>query len=293
MISGALPSEFGDVVAAYVIDLQQSMLALLPVFDCGMLNSLQVETSPAGQAFQHLRAVVVDISSGDLEIGFPTMMWLPLVSGSERLGVLGVRSPAERSGDPIVAVWLARLADQVADLLEVSQRHSDQLIRLRRTRHLNLAAEIQWDLLPPLNYDDATVSLAAALEPAYSVAGDSIDYAVDSNRVRFALFDAVGHGLRAAQMVSLAVGCYRNARRWGLDLSDTVEQIDEAISLHFLEHQFVTGLVGEFDPGTGSLTFVNAGHPPPILIRNELAIGELDASSRLPFGLRHLSPSDG
>ena len=57
--------------------------------------------------------------------------------------------------------------------------YGDTLVRLRRTARMGLAAEIQWNLLPPLSFASTEVSVAAALEPAYEVAGDSVDYAVD------------------------------------------------------------------------------------------------------------------
>ena len=50
------------------------------------------------------------------------------------------------------------------------------------------------------------------LEPAYEVAGGSLDYAVDAGVERFAVLDGMGHGIVSAQLISLVVAAYRNAR---------------------------------------------------------------------------------
>ena len=65
--------------------------------------------------------------------------------------------------------------------------------------------EMQWALLPPLTFASRQVTIAAALEPAYEVAGDSVDYVVDAGRASLAIFDGMGHGLRSALLAVLAV----------------------------------------------------------------------------------------
>ena len=52
----------------------------------------------------------------------------------------------------------------------------------------------------------SAVTVAGGLEPAYTVAGDSLDYAVDSDVARFAVFDGMGHGLASAQLTNKGVG---------------------------------------------------------------------------------------
>lgn len=59
------------------------------------------------------------------------------------------------------------------------------------------------------------MAVAGLLEPAYDVAGDSIDYAVDPGVVHLAIFDGMGHGLRSAQLAILAVSTHRNAAAAG------------------------------------------------------------------------------
>ena len=53
------------------------------------------------------------------------------------------------------------------------------------------------------------------LEPAYEVAGDAFDYALNDDRLHVAVFDGMGHGIASTLLSTLAVGAYRHARRNG------------------------------------------------------------------------------
>ena len=62
----------------------------------------------------------------------------------------------------------------VAELVMSKTQYGDTVVRLRRQAEMGLAAELQWSLLPPLTFACAEVTVAAALEPAYEVAGDTV-----------------------------------------------------------------------------------------------------------------------
>src|SRR6267378_596512 len=60
-----------------------------------------------------------------------------------------------------------------------------------------------------------TALIAGALEPAYDIAGDAFDYAINGADLHLAIFDGLGHGLGSTLLTGLAVGAYRHARRDG------------------------------------------------------------------------------
>jgi len=150
---------------------------------------------------------------------------------------------------------------------------------------MGLAAEMQWSLLPPLTFACREVTIAAALEPAYEVAGDTVDYAVDAGWARVAVLDGMGHGLRSAQLATLAVAAYRNARRADRSLTDTPPLIHDALIQAFSGTAFVTAVLAELDTDTGMFTWVNAGHPPPLLLRQGKLVRSLHSHPVLPLGL--------
>src|SRR3982750_1984984 len=155
----------------------------------------------------------------------------------------------------------------------------------RRRQPMSLAAEIAWNLLPPLTFGTDRVVISCVLAPAYEVGGDSFDYAVDGDSARFAVFDAMGHGLNAGLLATVAVGAYRNSRRQDLDLPGTVRVIDAAIAAAFGPERFVTAVIAELNLASGGLTWHSAGHPAPLLLRGGRVVKALEAEPGLPLGL--------
>jgi serine phosphatase RsbU (regulator of sigma subunit) len=144
---------------------------------------------------------------------------------------------------------------------------------------------MQWALLPPLTFACKDVTVAAALEPAYEIAGDTIDYAIDVGVARFAVFDGMGHGLTSARLAALAVAAYRHARRAGRPLRDTCLAVDSTLVDSFGGNSFTTAILGELDTRTGLLHWINAGHPEPLLLRQGRLVKTLHAAPRPPLGV--------
>ncbi|HQZ36496.1 MAG TPA: PP2C family protein-serine/threonine phosphatase, partial [Ilumatobacteraceae bacterium] len=165
------------------------------------------------------------------------------------------------------------------------RRYSDVWLRTRRAREMTAAAEAQWDLLPPLATETHEVAVSGVLEPAYEIGGDSFDYALNAGRVDLAIIDAIGHGMAAVLMSTCAVTSLRNSRRERRTLEDTYRQADSIVERHFGNSNYVTGQFGSLDLATGVLTWVNAGHLLPMLVRNGSYVGELQCRPSMPMGL--------
>ncbi len=244
--------------------------------------ALGVDGTLAGRAFRLVETVVQDLPGGRARV------WLPLLDGSDRLGVLAVTLT---DPDDLIAaggVLLARLrrfAALAAELIVSNTLHGDTLVKVRRQGTMGLAAEMQWSLLPPLTFACHEVTVAAAMEPAYEVAGDSVDYSVDAGSLRLAVMDGMGHGLQSAQLASLAVAAYRNARRSDRRLSETAQVVDAAVFSAFGGDAFLTGVLAELDTDNGLLSWINAGHPEPLLLRGGRLVKTLTVEATAPLGL--------
>lgn len=271
----------------YLVDLQQ--VSLVPFVGSDHLQHhehiepLAVDSTVAGRCFQRLEVLEQPAPTG-------VRVWLPQVDGAERLGVLGVTlaagSPPPGGTD---RVRLARFAGLVAELLVTKTFYGDAIVSTRRRGRMGLAAEMQWGLLPPLTFAGKGFVLAGVLEPAYEVAGDSLDYAVDEGVARFALVDGMGHGLGSAQLAVLVVSAYRHARRQGRSLLATAALLDATLTEAHAGDAFATAVLAELDPGTGVLSWVNAGHPEPLLIRDGRLVRHLHVDPGLPLGLGALA----
>jgi hypothetical protein len=216
--------------------------------------------SAAGQAFRQQRVVKVGSTQSPA-----CTVYVPVTMRSERLGVLEVRLP---SVDDRILGALDDTGRITAYALAAARRYTDRFERIRRRRDFILAAEIQWELLPVLAYDTPRFALAGNLEPAYEIAGDTFDYAVSRERLTLTITDAIGHGLRAALMGSLAVNAMRNQRRIGAGIDAQAHEASAQLDQQFGGETYVTGLLLQLDPRTGVGTIINAGHPPPIMLRN-------------------------
>jgi serine phosphatase RsbU (regulator of sigma subunit) len=215
-------------------------------------------------------------------------LFLPMIDGTDRVGVLALSVRSATAGLRDLARQIAGL---VADLIVTKGAYTDAYFNARRDRPMSLAAEMQWQLLPPLTLTTPDFALAGILEPAYEVGGDSFDYALNGRTLHLAIIDAMGHGLPAATMATVAIGAYRHARRAGVDLGDIYELMDHAMSSQFGNDKFATAQLGQLDVPSGVLTWVNAGHPAPLLLRDRRVVNSLDGPTTWPIGLGGKAPS--
>jgi Stage II sporulation protein E (SpoIIE) len=269
-------------VVVYLADYGQTRLVPLPYRGMPGRTPFSIEGTLAGRAYR-----TAGVLEGEADGGDGRRLWLPLVHGSERIGVMEATfaGPAVSSA---LRDACQRYARMVATLVVGRWAYGDVFERVRRERPMRLPAEIQWRLLPPTTFATDWFVVSGMLEPWDEVGGDAFDYAVNEGRVHLAVFDAMGHGLNATLLSTVAVGVYRNARRAGLDLPETYTAIDREIAEQFGRQYFVTGLLLELDSRVGRLDWISAGHLPPLLLRQGRLVKTLAARPATPMGLRLL-----
>ncbi|MFF3437615.1 PP2C family protein-serine/threonine phosphatase [Streptosporangium sp. NPDC002721] len=292
------PSAGLTEVLIYLADLQHNVLRLLTGKGesvgknaCMEPCELRVDGTLAGRAFQEVRILIAtgdgaaeaETDAGEGADG-ARRWWVPLLDGTERLGVL--RVSAEAGAGERIQDNMRDLASLVALLVVDKRPCSDYYARLVRTRSMHVAAEMQWSLMPPLTFADHRVTIAAALEPAYQVGGDAFDYAIAGDVVHVGIFDAMGHDVSAGLSANLAVAACRNNRRQGADLAATSEAIEQILITEFgLATRFVTAILADLNTRTGMLSWVNRGHHPPVVIRGGRWATTLECRPAHPMGL--------
>jgi serine phosphatase RsbU (regulator of sigma subunit) len=285
----------------YLADRQQIVLRVLPLIPDEVLGEepLLIDGTLAGRAFRDVELVGPHRTAAEAAAGEPYRFWVPILDGTDRLGVLEVRSP--RLGEDVTR-RLRALAALVGLLIVSKRSHSDSYARVTRTRRMSLAAEVQWQLLPPLAFANDRVAVGAAIEPAYEVGGDAFSYALSGRSFYLSIFDAMGHDTAAGLTASIAIGSWRSHRRLGLGLAAISNEIGRDVVEQFDGERYVTGILSHLDLDTGELTWVNRGHPPPLIIRGGRWIDTLETEPSLPMGLilperpreyrRRLEPGD-
>ncbi|MFF3563570.1 PP2C family protein-serine/threonine phosphatase [Streptomyces sp. NPDC002574] len=269
-----------DEVAIFMADLQDTVLRRMTGFGPdarqGADEQFPVEGTTAGRTFQYGRPASHPVAGSTRR-----QWWLPLLHGTDRLGVLRVTT-GDSSGQSRQDLEL--LASVVALLLVGKSATSDAYARLVRTEAMSVAAEMQWHLLPPRTYADAHVVIGGLLEPAYQVGGDVFDYALAGNMAHLAVFDSMGHDTSAGVAASLALAACRNHRRQNTGLVETTVEIEKALIHEFERIRYVTAVLADLDLDTGLFTWVNRGHLPPLVIRGNRWSSHLQCPPAHPMG---------
>jgi serine phosphatase RsbU (regulator of sigma subunit) len=274
-------------VRIFLADLQQHQLQALPGGVGRAPSSLVIDSTLAGRAFRTI--TVQRPAAGEHPDG--RRLWVPLVDGTERLGVMEVSLAEEDERPPggdgrQTMLERCRMLGSFAGLVIAAKSvYSDSFARIQRSREMSLQAEMVWAFMAPRTFATSKVMLAAALEPAYEVGGDAFDYSLLAEHLHVSIFDSVGHDLTAGLISSVAMAACRSVRRSGGDLTELATRADQAIAGQFGASRFATALLCDLDTLTGEFTWIPCGHPPPLLIRNSKVIKELLREPRLPLGL--------
>jgi len=127
------------------------------------------------------------------------------------------------------------------------------------------------------------------LAPAQGVGGDYYDYfAMDEYRTGIAIADVAGKGIAAALLMSTvqaSLRCQLNSR--SRSLADVVSSMNRLLQRSTGDGSYATFFLAEFNRATRGLTYVNAGHNPPMLVRG--AQGEIDQALEFPATTRYFS----
>jgi serine phosphatase RsbU (regulator of sigma subunit) len=208
---------------------------------------------------------------------------LPVTCRGERLGVMSVVLPRERSVRG-AAEDLVRIADLLGHEILVAERDTDLYRLVRRTSRLTLAAEMQWELLPGRACEAAEYALGAHLEPAYAIHGDNFDWSADQDTLTLAVTNGMGEGIQASLLTNLAVKALRNARRAGIGVADQAALADQALYEQHRGARYVSTLLLRFDLASGVVEAVDAGSPQLWRQRGK-TVERVDLDAQLPLGM--------
>ncbi len=200
--------------------------------------------------------------------------------------------PVTHKDERLVYVFLGDLADVpeasarvqlvttithvVAVAIENKRLFRQQLERERYRTELALASDIQRSLVPTTLPSAEAFDMAALYRPRFGVGGDfySAEYFEDG-RLLFCVADISGKGTGAALLMSNFEASFWSLGRTRTSLASFVQALNTALFRVTRGDRFLTLFVGEFDCNTRQLSYVNAGHNPPLAMRSAGQIEEL------------------
>jgi serine phosphatase RsbU (regulator of sigma subunit) len=202
-------------------------------------------------------------------IGAPALLGLPLVAKGTLVGTMLVDHPgAEVLADERRMAILTGTAQQAALAIETARLQADSVIRQRIERELEVAQGIQRSFLPQQLPTIAGWDLSVFYRAARQVGGDFYDFIpLKSGKWGIVIADVSDKGVPAALFMVL---CRTNLRAaaFSRDLPvDTLLRVNELLLADSRSDLFVTCWYGVLDPATGEISYANAGHNPPIIVR--------------------------
>jgi len=218
--------------------------------------------------------------------GIRSAIAVPLFDNEDVIGILysdDTRPGRTFSRDQLGAFTL--LANTIAVALTQARYHKMEEEKRRQDAELGTASEILDQMLPESLLPVAGYDVLASLESCFEVGGDLYDAQfLPNGKYAFLIGDVTGKGLGAALLVSHVLSLTRFMLTEGWEPQSLVTRLNSQIFSCTDYVRFTTFFLGCLDPATGHITYVNAGHNPPYVVRANGEIEECPPTG-LPVGM--------
>jgi sigma-B regulation protein RsbU (phosphoserine phosphatase) len=202
-------------------------------------------------------------------LGLRSILCVPLKVKEEVLGVVYVDNRLQAgifTQDDLEL--LATIASSAAIAIENARLYQVAVEKGRMERELQMAREIQAGLLPRETPQVPGWEFAVRWQPAREVAGDYYDFfPLDDGRLGLVIADVSDKGMHSALFMALTRSTVRASVGRAPSPADDIGHANQILCADSTGSMFVTLFYALLDPATGELTYVNAGHNPPLLCR--------------------------
>ncbi len=186
--------------------------------------------------------------------------------------------------------YLEALGSLAIISIENANLFKEALEKQKMEKDLELARNIQKNLLPKTFPKLQYLDMDAENISAKQVGGDYYDVVMlDENRMLFAIGDVSGKGVQAALLMANLQAFLKSICKQNLPLDIATNLINDLVAENIISGSFITFFWGIFDNSTKELVYVNAGHNPPLLIRNK-KIKKLEAGGLILGMMKTLIP---
>ncbi|MEM1446377.1 MAG: SpoIIE family protein phosphatase [Planctomycetota bacterium] len=207
------------------------------------------------------------------EEGLCSMLAVGMIDQGTPIGAIQAYTTQPRAFSKEQVKLFRAVAQLTATAVSRRRLEADRQRNQNTLRQLNLAADVQRRMLPARTPDIPGLDVAAKYVPSYQLSGDFYDFIRlgepgPTSNYGFAIGDVAGKGIAASLLMA---SVRASLRAYALDvyhLSEVIRRVNVALCRDTLDAEFVTLWYGVFDPTTKRLTYCNAGHEPPLLLRN-------------------------
>lgn len=240
-------------------------------------GAIRVDENPIDREALSGKVVYIADARTDPRIRFPqhaqreglvSGLCCPMTYRGRTVGVIRVYTKFAHRFSEFEVEILRAVASQAAGAVVNSRLIAERIESERHQRHLQRAAQVQRRMIPAQPPAHRAITFGQVYEPPLELGGDFYDYlALPGGNVGLAIADVVGKGLPGALMMASVRAALRAHAHSIFDLDEIVGQVNRHMCRDTLVSEFATLFYGVFSPAGDRLTFCNAGHNPPLLLR--------------------------
>jgi sigma-B regulation protein RsbU (phosphoserine phosphatase) len=200
--------------------------------------------------------------------GLASMLCLGIMYQGKAIGTIHLFSGEQRAFSPFEVRLVTAISQMLGTAIQTARLDAQETQSRRVLRQLHLAANVQRRMLPGDMPTLKPFDLAARYVPSFELGGDFYDFVDLDGHIGVAIGDVVGKGVAASLLMASVRASLRAYAQDVYDLDEIIARVNNALSRDTLDNEFATLWYGVFDPETLRLTYCNAGHDPPMLLRD-------------------------
>jgi serine phosphatase RsbU (regulator of sigma subunit) len=185
------------------------------------------------------------------------------------VGVLRVYTEEQHEFSDVETKILQSIASQAAVAIENARLQDEAMDKDRLERQVQIAAEVQRRMMPAHPPQLPGLDICALYVPCFELGGDFYDFIpLGDSSLGITVADVVGKGLPASLLMASVRAALRAHANDIYDLDEILRLVNKSMSIDMQSNEFVTLWYGVLDYKSRQITYCNAGHEPPILIRD-------------------------
>ncbi|MEM6394169.1 MAG: SpoIIE family protein phosphatase [Planctomycetota bacterium] len=201
------------------------------------------------------------------EEGLASFMAAGMVANGQPIGTVQLFTEAPRVFTNSELDLLRAITQLLATAIENARLDAQRAASRDMVRQLHLAADVQRRMLPSRMPNLPGVEVAARYVPSLDLGGDFYDFIRLDYSLGLAIGDVVGKGVAASLLMASTRAALRAYAQDLYDLDEVIARVNTALCRDTRDNEFATLWYGTLDPLTMRMTYCNAGHEPPLVLR--------------------------
>jgi sigma-B regulation protein RsbU (phosphoserine phosphatase) len=196
------------------------------------------------------------------------MLCLGIMYQGKAIGTIHLFSGEQRAFSPFEVRLVTAISQMLGTAIQNARLDAQKSQSRRVLRQLHLAASVQRRMLPGELPSMKPFDIATRYVPSFELGGDFYDVIDLDGHLGIAIGDVVGKGVAASLLMASVRASLRAYAQDVYDLDEIIARVNNALCRDTLDNEFATLWYGVIDPKSLRLTYCNAGHDPPMLLRN-------------------------